>query len=266
MLWPVLRQSLLFVSLLAILSVTGASTSQSFAQAATEDLPVKTQPDNQSINATDLKVNIGIGHLALPIDIPLSAGDNSWLKDAKIVLYNRPQGQPFGKLENGILTTKSRDGKTVTRPMSHAILETGYGIFTFPVLEKRGNWYRIRYQVGTSPDGTAWVEAKQIASGKVPFRYQSWQSYFQGADVSSYFLTEKNYVFDRPSAAGKRSVAVEGSIKIKEFRGDWMKVTFRERTYNCDETPVDRRNKVITGWVKWRVQGRPLLWVAVKGC
>jgi hypothetical protein len=262
---PTVRYGMLFVFSIALLS-TCLSVSDVIAQPAAD--VEKSQPSDQ-IDPRNLNIDIGIGHLKPNVIGSISAADNSWMEKARLVLYDRPRGNQIGKIEQGMLFENNR----TTRKIPYAILETYYGILTFPVLENRGNsWYRIRYKVGEGTVGTAWIETKQIAREQISFSYEPWQAYFRSR-ATLYFIPKKGSdLYDLPSTAGAKIANIPSDLdiayKIREFRGDWMRVTYRENIYPCDESLIDKTKKVRSrsGWVKWRSNGRPLIWNPVKGC
>jgi hypothetical protein len=258
------RQGLLFISVLAILS-TGSAVSQSFAQSTTDpgqsQKPVLEQSDLYPDEGVDGVGYLTISHLYLDKVAGLNLSHHEASKTVKIVFFDRPQGQEIAKIERGIL---SKGDKVISQDFAAPLL-TYYAQPSFTVLEKRsGGWYRIRYMVGQGSAGIGWVQVKK----QDPFVYRSWQEYFLSADVIlAEFRNEKgNNLFDRPSSSGKRLKDITGSIEIQEFRGDWMKVKFREKVFHCDAEPTPKNVSVRSGWVKWRDRGQLLISAPAKGC
>jgi hypothetical protein len=263
MLRPAARQGILFISLVTILC-TGASGSKSFAQTVSDTSQAQESAPDRQNEPRDEGVD-GIGYLTIShLYLKRIAGTNmsdheASKKTIKIVFFDRPQGQEIAKIEQGVLSKNSQIiNKDFVPP-----LRTYYDQPSFTVLEKRsGGWYRIRYMVGKGSDGIGWVQVK--TKKQDPFVYRSWQKYF--SEVLTEFNNKQgNNLYDRPSTSGKRLKDIDGSINIQEFRGDWARVTFRDRVFHCDE-PASKKARVRSGWVKWRNQGRLLVGAPIKGC
>ncbi len=263
MLRPFVRQSILFVSIFAILSA-GSSVSKSFAQSSTD--PGQSQKPASAQSSSDEDEGIdGIGYLTISHSYLEKVAGSSLshheaAKTVKIVFFDRPQGQEVAKIERGVL---SKGDKIINQDFTAPLL-TYYDRPSFTVLEKRsGGWYHLRYLVGQSSAGIGWVQVKKQA----PLVYRSWQEYFVNTAVVIEFRKEKgNNLFDRPSSAGKRLRDITGSVDIQEFRGDWMKVKFQDKVFHCDTEPTPKNARVWSGWVKWRDQGKLLISAPPKGC
>jgi hypothetical protein len=266
MLRPAARQGILFISLVAIL-FTGASGSKSFAQTLADTSQDQEPTSSQQNEPRDQGVD-GIGYLTIShLYLERIAGTNMSQYEAsktiKIVFFDRPQGREIAKIEQGVL---SKGDQIINKNFQSPLL-TYYSQSSFTVLEKRsGGWYRIRYMVGNGSDGIGWVQVK--TKKQDPFVYRSWQEYFLSSDVILAEFNNKkgNNLYDRPSTSGKRLKDIGGSIQIQEFRGDWMRVKFREKVFHCDAEPKPKTARVRTGWVKWRNQGRLLIGAPAKGC
>jgi hypothetical protein len=266
MLRPAARQGILFISLVTILC-TGASGSKSFAQTVLDTSQAQeSSPDRQNESRDEGVDGIGyltISHLYLKRIAGTNMSDHEASKTIKIVFFDRPQGQEIAKIEQGVL---SKNSQIISKDF-HAPLLTYYAQASFTVLEKRnGGWYRIRYMVGKGSDGIGWVQVK--TKKQDPFVYRSWQEYFLDSELilAEFKNKQGNNLYDRPSTSGKRLKNISGSINIQEFRGDWARVTFRDKVFHCDAEPLPKNARVRTGWVKWRNQGRLLVGAPAKGC
>jgi hypothetical protein len=263
---PAARQGILFISLATILFI-GAAGARSFAQTLADTNQAQESAPELKDKYPDEGVD-GIGHLTIRYSyLERIAGNNMSRHEAsktvKIVFFDRPQGREIAKIEKGVL---SKGDQIINRDFSAPLL-TYYSQPSFTVLAKRsGGWYRIRYMVGKGSDGTGWVQVKTRKQD--PFAYLSWQEYFLDTDnILADFMNNKgNNLYDRPSISGKRLKDIGGSIQIQEFRGDWMRVKFQDKVFNCAQEPAPRNAKVRTGWVKWRNQGRLLIGAPPKGC
>lgn len=252
MLRPAVRQGILFISLVTIL-FTEASGSKSFAQTIADTSQAQ-EPARELKNIHPDEGIDGIGYLTIN---HLYLERNSF----KMVFFDRPQGQEVAKIEQGVLSK----GDQIIEKDFHGPLWTYYDQSSFTVLEKRSDgWYRLRYMVSKGSDGIGWIQVKR----QDPFVYISWQKYFLSRnEVLAEFNNKKgNNLYDRPSTSGRRLKEITGSIEIQEFRGDWMRVKFRDKVFNCDSEPAPKNAKIRTGWVRWRNQGRLLIGAPAKGC
>jgi hypothetical protein len=266
MLRPAARQGILFISLVTILC-TGASGYKSFAQTLADTSQAQESARDRQNEPRDKGVDgigyLTISHLYLKRIAETNMSYHEASKKVKIILFDHPQGQEIAKIEQGVLSK----GEQIINKDFHAPLRTYYDQPSFTVLEKRsGGWYRIRYMVGKGSDGIGWVQVK--TKKQDPFVYRSWQEYFldSGEILAEFNNKQGSNLYDRPSTSGKRLKDIGGSIKIQEFRGDWVRVKFRDKVFHCDDEPLPKNARVRTGWVKWRNQGRLLIGAPAKGC
>jgi hypothetical protein len=160
--------------------------------------------------------------------------------------YTESTSYKILNLDKSVFTEiKSREGNEPSAPkLKNKILAyyEDYYIFHFYAkVSKDASFYLIK--VGQ--------EFKMIEIGK-NMRFYSWEEYVLKFYCSA---TENNPLRVSPTAvAEKVKVDYEHtSFKCKEIKNDWVRV---ECDIDCEGCP---NNKAITGWIRWRKDGKIIL-------
>jgi hypothetical protein len=248
----------------AVLLIASVSLPQAIADSSVVPGSNSSEPqpeDKRRLSMSDGS-NLGIGMLRAKDD---NLAISSWLEQTQIVLFDRPQGQGIGKLEKGLLKRNGQSDQILNSPPLFAL----YSTYVFPVLEKRQNeWFRIRYQVGQGNDRTAWIKASQFQKAGVILDYESWQDYIM-TKSSIEPIKNNQYVYLQPTARSQPLAKIKAGYAIEplQVKGDWLKIRYSSNVQACgglEEAP--KKPKIFTGWMRWRKDGKFLIYIPEKGC
>jgi hypothetical protein len=214
--------------------------------------------------------DLGVGHIFLVVDTLPNWWE--WHRAVWLPLANGPGEEPWAWLANGWLVEIGRPEAEPIPIDASGMVETGYEIPSFVVLEERNDgWLRFRYAAASDvSDGIAWVHHCQLERGRLPVDYIRWAEWFMRDRWPLYFRTEVRHALRAgPGVENERILWIpvpkqEYSLEPLEFQGDWVRVRIKQPSDHCWDPPEVR---VDEGWVRWRgPEGGPWVWYNSRGC
>jgi hypothetical protein len=142
-----------------------------------------------------------------------------------------------------------------------AMIETGYEIPTFIVLEQRPDgWLRFRY--GRAESETAWVHSCALG----PLTFTPWSEWLLSPTISPlrFRAEEPHSLHASPNGGVTATISGDYHLEPLEVRGTWMRVRLKQPSDFC--TP-EKTPKTTEGWIEWSsVALGPLVWYPSRGC
>jgi hypothetical protein len=250
----------LFAVSAAIALTASISLPQAIADSNSTPQNITSEQEEPRLSMSDGSP-LGIGTLR-----PRDGSIGQWLNKTQIVLFDRPQGQEIGKLDQGVLKRNGQPDQILTV----APLDAYYAANVFPVFAKQKNeWFHIRYQISQGSNGTAWIKASQFQKGGMPLDYVSWQEYIMDVQSPIEPIGENQYIYQNPTTRSKSLTTLKAGYAIQPLKiyGDWLKVKYSFNVQACDgEEEATKKTKIFTGWTRWRKDGKSLIRIPEKGC
>ena len=203
-----------------------------------------------------------------------------WMSQSILFLYDRPDGNLKGWLVCGWIVEVDRPDRKI--PLAPHLIQSGYGRWSYIVLQEQGNWLQFRYsRSGSIGDGIAWISKDELAIGQVDFELVRWRDRFQPdeqppSDPNASITAGWLFFRDRETPHALRTapsntaelitwIGEEHAIEPLEIQGDWMRIVLTKPGQGC--LAVDPDAEVREGWIRWRDDQRGT-WLTYppKGC
>ena len=186
-----------------------------------------------------------------------------WMFELVLPLWQAPDAtRPLGWLIGG----KVYADAGVSSLTGVGMVETDYEHTSFIVWETQNEWFNIRLANGLY----AWTHRCHLSTKKFRLDFVPWQTFFhRHADWLHFRRPVTHMLRASPSMESERvtTIGLDHKLILLDVQGDWMKVEIEQPDITCrgpapdDAQPVRNR-----GWVKWRDDAGPWLYIYTRGC
>jgi len=199
-----------------------------------------------------------------------AAGSHAWYVEVEFPAFRKP-GEAFaGSVSNGWWIPAAGEAGP-RRISSRPMVEIGYEVPGWVVVEVRDGWVRIRLaEPGEgSGDGTVWTSRCHLAASEPRLEFAPWEEV-----VGSPLFFRGKRSRDLRAGPGEefdRLLRVPGDdreamVERLEVRGDWMRVRVTRPSTYC-VVPPPPGVRVDEGWIRWRDdETGPRIWWFTRGC
>lgn len=122
-----------------------------------------------------------------------------------------------------------------------------YSQFNFRCKSTTTDWLQL--VVNNESGLTLWIKRTKTTS------YLTWEDYLKNASLVERLNESKQKIRRIPDNSGEE-IRYEGQdcFQVKSLKGDWIEIFTPD---HCDE--VDPKNKVKSGWIKWRDRNKLII-------
>jgi hypothetical protein len=146
------------------------------------------------------------------------------------------------------------------------MVETEYEHTSFIVWDTQAEWLKFRL----TSDLYVWTHRCHLATVKFRLELVPWQTFFRRhADWLHFRKPVPHILRKSPSADSKRVAAIglDHKLVLLDIRGDWMEVEVQQPDLTCTGPDRDKARAIQhRGWVKWRDERGPWVYVYTRGC
>lgn len=239
--------------------------------------PASRPEAKQSIRSKQLRtlepysINHTVAHY---FDAPLGLGfleviedDNQhyydWMFELELPLWHMPDAaHALGWLSQGQVYSDRPIG-----PLTGAgMVETEYEHTSFIVWETQADWVKLRL----TDDLYAWTHRCHLETGGFRLELVPWQTFFrQHADWLHFRKPVPHVLRTSASVESDRvtTIGLDHKLVLLDIRGDWMEIEVEQPDLTCSGSDRNEgRSKRYRGWVKWRDERGPWVYVYTRGC
>ncbi len=131
---------------------------------------------------------------------------------------------------------------SLLRPESHKL---DYYLFDLSVRSRRDGWLEV--VVDDQTNETLWLQESKVV------RFEDWLQSMKNSFAVGRIKSNANPLRAQPNANAKEiTFAGYDCFKVKEMKGDWIKVVLQN---HCSEAP----KQSVSGWLRWRDESGCLL-------
>lgn len=203
---------------------------------------------------------LGIGHLKVG-DSTKANHYYDWMFEIDLPLWSQPDAaRPLGWLVAGRLHINGS-----AAPLTGAgMVEVDYEHTNLIVWETANDWLKLKLNDKTA----AWIPRCHLKSRSVGLEFQSWQTFFRSRPEWLHFRKPVPHrLRTSPDSDSERltTIGLDHKLSLLEIQGDWMRVSVEQPDTTCGaetNTPTTRHE----GWVKWRDDTGPWVYVYTRGC
>ena len=206
-------------------------------------------------------VPLGLGFLK-----PVEQGNDyyyDWMFEIELPAWYTPDtARPLGWLQQGMVYTET-GVETLT---GAGMVETAYEQTSFIIWETQGDWLKISFNSGLD----AWTHRCHLKTAKLNLEPVTWQTFLrQHADWLHFRKPVPHMLRASASVDGElvTRIGLDHKIELIDIRGDWMEVEVEQPDLTCSGSEVEEKQvSKHHGWIKWRDQRGPWVYVYTRGC
>jgi len=204
---------------------------------------------------------LGIGFLQVEEEANQHYYD--WMFELELPLWALPNSEhPLGWLSGGWIYTPSRKVKLSGAGM----VETDYEHTSFIIWDTQGDWLKVKLNA----ELFAWVHRCQLVTAKLRLVLVSWETFFRRHKDWLHFRKPVPHLLRTAGHAASKRVTVIGEdhkLTLLDIRGDWMEVEVEQPDLTCRDPDHDEQQPATSrGWVKWRDEHGPWVYIYTRGC
>ena len=186
-----------------------------------------------------------------------------WMFEVELPLWQGPdEMHPLGWLSRGEIFTASG-----VEPLTGAgMVETGYERTSFIVWDSHADWLKLRL----TGDLYAWSHRCHLEAEGIRLEYVAWQSFLRRHSDWLHFRKPVPHVLRAaPGTESDRvtTIGLNHKLVMLDIRGDWMQVEVEQPDLTCNGSDADKGQVARHhGWVKWRDERGPWVYIYTRGC
>ena len=186
-----------------------------------------------------------------------------WMFELELPLWHAPDAaRPLGWLMQGYVHAEAG----VEKLTGAGMVETEYEHTSLIVWETQANWLRLRL----TGDSYVWTHRCHLETARFGLDFVAWETFFRRhADWLHFRKPVPHMLRTSPSADGDpvTAIGIDHKLKMLEIRGDWMEVEVEQPDLTCSGSAGDEaRPAQHRGWLKWRDELGPWVYVYTRGC
>lgn len=186
-----------------------------------------------------------------------------WMFELELPLWHRPDATRWlGWLFQGQI----HNGANVESLTGAGMVETEYEHTSFIVWETRADWLKLRI----TGDLYAWTHRCHLETSALRLEFVPWQSFFRRhADWLHFRKPVPHVLRTSPTIKSDRvtTIGLDHKLVLLDIRDDWMEVEVEQPDLTCDGNDRNEgRPNRHRGWVKWRDERGPWVYVYTRGC
>lgn len=186
-----------------------------------------------------------------------------WMFELELPVWHTPDaGRGLGWLLQGQVYSET-GAATLT---GAGMVETEYEHTSFIVWETKEDWLKLRL----TNDMYAWTHRCHLDTAKFRLEVVPWQTFFRRhADWLHFRKPVPHILRTSPGIESERvtTIGLDHKLVLLDIRGDWMEIEVEQPDLTC-RGPDRNEGRSIQhrGWVKWRGQRGPWVYVYTRGC
>lgn len=186
-----------------------------------------------------------------------------WMFEIELPLWFGPDAKrPVGWILRGQIYAD-----TGVEPLTGAgMVETDYEHVSFIVWDTQADWLKLQL----TNDLHAWTHRCHLESPKVNLELVTWQAFFRrNADWLTFRKPVPHVLRASPGVDSVRvtTIGLDHKLVLLDIRGDWMEVKVEQPDLTCNGGDSDEgRSTQHHGWVKWRDEFGPWVYIYTRGC
>lgn len=204
---------------------------------------------------------LGVGFLEVVEDENQHYYD--WMFELALPVWHTPDNaRPLGWVMQGQVHTI-----TGVEPLTGAgMVETDYEQTSFIVWETQGEWLQLRL----TNTMQAWTHRCHLEGATLNLKPVTWQEFLRRHADWLHFRKPVPHILRTSASVESGRVTTIGlnhKLVLLDIRGDWMEVEVHQPDLTCVGPDRDeRRAQQHRGWVKWRDERGPWVFVYTRGC
>ena len=186
-----------------------------------------------------------------------------WMFELALPLWDTPDAaRPFGWLLQGRVYADTH----VEKLTGAGMVETEYEHTSFIVWETQAEWFKLRL----TNDLYARTHRCHLETAKFRLGFVRWPTFFQQHADWLHFRKPVPHILRMSPRADTEQVTTIGldhKLVVLEIRGNWMEVEVEQPDLTCSGSDQDEAgSSQHRGWVKWRDEQGPWVYVYTRGC
>lgn len=186
-----------------------------------------------------------------------------WMFELTFPVWAAPDPlRPLGWLVHGLVYTDTG----VTALTGVGMVETEYEHTSFIVWDTHAEWMKVKL----TDDLSVWTHRCHLHTPDLSLAFVPWQLFFRRhADWLHFRKPVPHILRTSPNLESARvtTIGLDHKLVLLDIRGDWMEVEVRQPDPTCrDPAPSDAQSMQYRGWVKWRDQRGPWVYIYTRGC
>ena len=204
---------------------------------------------------------LGLGFLEVTGEIDQHYYD--WMFELELPVWSAPDStRPLGWLSGGRVYARSNVGALTGAGM----IETDYEQTSFIVWDTRAEWLKLRL----TNDLYAWTHQCHLQSAMFGLEFVRWEEFLRRhADWLHFRKPVPHNLRQNPDSDGEHiaTIGLDHKLILLDIRGDWMEVEVEQPDLTCGGPDGDESQSVRQrGWVKWRDERGPWVYIYTRGC
>jgi len=186
-----------------------------------------------------------------------------WWSELELPLWQSPDASgTLGWLLQGQIHTDTG----VEMLTGAGMVETGYEHTSFIVWETRNDWLKLRL----TNDVSAWTHRCHLGTANLKLELVLWQSLFRRRADWLHFRKPVPHILRAfPSIDSERvtTIGLDHKLTLHDIQADWMEVEVEQPDLTCQGPDRDESQSIQhRGWVKWRDEQGPWVYIYTRGC
>ena len=186
-----------------------------------------------------------------------------WMFELEMPVWREPDPtRALGWLSQG----QVHSGTGIDLLTGAGMVETQYEHTNFIVWETQADWFKVRL----TGDLYAWTHRCHLQTPKLKLEFVPWQKFFRRHPDWLHFRRPVPHILrSTPSVESDRvaTIGLDHKLILLDVRDDWMEVEVEQPDNTCsghgrDESSSSRNR----GWVKWRDEQGPWVYIYTRGC
>lgn len=129
------------------------------------------------------------------------------------------------------------------------IIWLDYAQFVFRCTSVSDNWLQVIINNETGEQ--LWIKRSES------IEFETWESFLKGMFMITRLETNSQAIRVLPSGNAEEIIYTSNDcFQVKSMKGDWIEIFNSE---NCDDDEVNSKEKISSGWIKWRDQNNLLI-------
>jgi hypothetical protein len=186
-----------------------------------------------------------------------------WMFELELPVWSAPNAErPLGWVMRGKIYSDT-GVETLT---GAGMVETDYEQTSFIVWETQEAWFKLRL----ANDLDVWTHRCHLETTKFKLEHVPWQKFLrQHSDWLHFRKPVPHILRVSPSVNSERvaTIGLDHKLILLDIRGDWMEVAVEQPDLTCSGDEQDEsRSSQHRGWVKWRDERGPWVYIYTRGC